>query len=166
MPPLCEDTPVIIRQMCFGLVALTVGALGHGRAADFHATSRAAPGVIIFSGRSLVKPVVLSDWIENQRLMSATVQHVALAESALARRPKIQVAMYWGAEWSRFASTPDSLAMLRQREAQAGVFYPAVGTDPAVFIFGPMAAMGSSARAVSDEGIAILRAHHVPVAIK
>jgi hypothetical protein len=157
---------MIMRQMWFGLVGLTLSTLGSGRVAGLRSESNGAPGVIIFSGRPLAKAVVLSDWSENQRLMSATTQHVALADSALARRQKIQVAMYWGSEWSRFASTPDSLAMLPAREAQHGVYYPAIGTEPAVWVFGSAGPMGSSARAVTDEGIAILRAHHLPIAVK
>lgn len=142
--------------------AIAVLLMGPNRT---HAPSRlAAPGVIVFSGGPLTNPIVLSDWAENQRLMMAAVPAM-VSDSELAHRAKIDVAMYWGGEWSRFAVSPDSRALLRRmREAQPGAYYPAAHLRPAVWIFGPMGAMRSSRRHLGAEGVAILRAHHLPVA--
>jgi hypothetical protein len=129
-------------------------------------SSFAAPGVIVFSGGPVKSPIVLSDWAENQRLMLAAIP-AAIPDSDLARRPKIDIAMYWGGEWSHYAASVDSLALLRRiRVPQPGAYYPASGGRPAVWIFGPMGAMPASRRHLASEGIAILRAHHLPVAIR
>ena len=132
-----------------------------------HRPTLAAPGVIVFSGGPLRTVVALSDWAENQRLMMAVTTPTAIPETVLARRPTVNLAMFWGGEWSRYASSPESLAILtRTREAQAGAYYPAWHRQPAVWVFGPMGAMPSSQRRVSSDGIAILRAHALPVAIR
>jgi hypothetical protein len=129
--------------------------------------SRAAPGVIVFAGGPLRKAIVLSNWTENQRLMMAAIQHVAVDDTALARRQKIEVTMYWGAMWSSFAATPDSLALLgRIREAQHGAYYPASHGEAAVWVYGPTGTMAKSTRLLTSDGIAILRAHLLPVAVK
>jgi len=141
------------------------GAVNHPGRPD--AVSRAAPGVIVFTGGLLQTAIVLSDWNENQRLMLATARHVALADSTLVHRLKIEVAMYWGATWSRYAATPDSLALLsRLREAQRGAYYPASRGQAAIWVFGPMGATASSSRLLAAEGVAILRGHHLPVAVE
>jgi len=134
---------------------------------DGDLVSRAAPGVIVLSGGPLRTPIVLSNWIENQKLMMAAATTVSIPDSALAHRQKVDVEMFWGAEWSHYASTPDSLALLRRvREAQRGAYYPAAHRKPAIWVFGPAGPMPASERLLSSEGIAILRAHRVPVSVK
>jgi hypothetical protein len=151
--------------LLFILAFAGIGAVNHPDSRD--AVSRAAPGVIVFTGGPLQKAIVLSDWNENQRLMLATARRVALADTTLARRLKIEVSMYWGATWSHYAATPDSLALLsRVREAQRGAYYPASRDQAAVWVFGPMGATASSTRLLGAEGVAILRAHHLPVAVE
>jgi hypothetical protein len=126
-------------------------------------TERAAPGVIVFSGGSLRTPIALSDWSENLDLMLATTQLASAPTGELAQRQRIAVAMYWGSGWRRFASTPDSLALLpRLKPAQGGAYYPPAGARPAVWVFGPMGASPSSMRVVAPRGMAILMAHGLP----
>jgi hypothetical protein len=126
---------------------------------------RAAPSVIVFSGAPLHAPIVLSDWSENQRLMLAATTLISVPESVLKPRLRIHAALYWGAEWSRYAATPDSLALLAKiGTAQQATYYPATSHESAVWVFGPAAAMPSSARLLSPEGVAILHAHHLPAA--
>jgi hypothetical protein len=156
-----------LRQARLALGVAMAGVFAVGQAAGLRATPLSAPGVIVFSGKLLPKPLVLSDWDENQQLMMATTHHVALSDSSLAHRPKIDVAMYWGAMWGKYAATPESLAMLpRLREGQHGAYYPAMRGTPAVWVFGPFGVSGASTRSIGDDGIAILRAHHLPISIK
>lgn len=138
--------------------ALTIA----GDSTNLHATSRAAPGVIVFTGGSLRTPVVLADWNENLRLMTAASAHASISDSALARREKIEIAMFWGGSWNRYAATPESL-LAYAREAQRGAYYPAARARPAVWIFGAYGAMAASPRFLTSDGMAILRAHHLPV---
>jgi hypothetical protein len=105
----------------------------------------------------------LSDWSENLDLMLATTQLASAPTGELAQRQRIAVAMYWGSGWRRFASTPDSLALLpRLKPAQGGAYYPPAGARPAVWVFGPMGASPSSMRVVAPRGMAILMAHGLP----
>lgn len=140
--------------------AATIGA-------HHHPAALAAPGVIVFSGGPLHTAVVLSNWAENQRLMMAVTTPIAVPDTVLARRPRVDIAMFWGEGWSRYASSPESLAILRRtRESQPGAYYPSWHRQPAVWVFGAIGAMRSSQRRVSRDGIAILRAHALPVAIR
>jgi hypothetical protein len=149
------------------LLVVALATLSIAQPLDGSAGRRAAPGVIVFSGSPLRAPIVLSNWSENQRLMLAATMRVSIPDSALKRRLSIHAAMYWGAAWSRYAATPDSLALLaKTQEAQRGTYYPATRREPAVWVFGPMGAMPSSQRLLSSEGVAILHAHHLPTTVR
>ena len=153
------------------IIALSLAAdmlsLPTRSAAPHRVTTLAAPGVIIFSGGSLRSRIVLSNWQENQRLMAALTEPVLATRTSLNPRPHIDIAMYWGAEWSRFATTPESLVVLaRLHEPQLGAYYPAIRGQPAIWMFSPIAGTAGGARVVSDEAASILRKHGLPAAAK
>jgi hypothetical protein len=89
----------------------------------------AAPNYILVSGRGLAHPVLLSKWDENGTLLSSLAAAPRARRSivrGLARRPRFDLAEFWGWE-GRPAPT-------RPREAnQHGWFYPARRSRPAVF---------------------------------
>jgi hypothetical protein len=132
-------------------VVVAVAALALASAA-----SAAAPNYILVSGRGLARPIVLGDWNENLRLLSA----LANARRAkprdvrgLSRRPRFDLAEFWA--WSgRPRPTRPSDA------SQHGTFYPAHGSSPAVF-----AVMVDGTRAPRIAPVAALRIlarHRVP----
>ena len=99
-------------------------ALGRNREARVEPL--AAPSVIVFTGKPLKSPVVLTDWSENLSLMLGLERPAVVANDELRDRPRLEIAMYWGDAWNRFAATPESLALLpRVHQPQSGQYYPA-----------------------------------------
>ena len=136
--------------------AAVVVAVAFAALAPAGAASAAAPNYILVSGKGLVRPIVLGNWNENLRLMSA----LATAPRAepkvvrgLSHRPRFDLAEFWA--WSgRPRPTRPSDA------SQHGTFYPAHGSRPAVF-----AVMVDGARAPWIAPVAALRIlarHGVP----
>jgi hypothetical protein len=89
----------------------------------------AAPRYILVSGPGLKQPVRLANWNENHSLLLALVEArrpKASVVRTLGRRPRLDVALFW--RWS------DRQPPTRPRQAdQHGWFYPARGSEPAVF---------------------------------
>ena len=94
------------------------------------AASAAAPNYILVSGPGLSRPVLLGDWNENLSLLVAVAGAPRAKGSAvrgLARRPRLDLAEFWGWSEERKPTSP--------REAnQHGSFFPARGRKPAVFV--------------------------------
>jgi hypothetical protein len=116
----------------------------------------AAPRYILVSGPGLSKPVLLSDWSENLALMAAFAKAPrasSLATHRLARRPRFELALFWG--------VPDNPVPTNPAEAnQFDWFYPARGTQPAV-----VDAFTNGRRSKLKATTAVLRIlarHHVP----
>lgn len=112
----------------------------------------AAPHAIIIQGEGLVKPVVLTDWDENARLMLSLDQEQVIANEELAGRPYLELYLFWGPEWRNYA-----LDELRpERANQQGRLYLATNrAKPAVLL------NGVPARKLNDDGINILAQHGV-----
>jgi hypothetical protein len=121
------------------------------------AASAAAPNYILVSGKGLPKPIVLGDWNENLRLMSALAnapKAKAAALRGLARRPRFDLAEFWA--WSgRPRPTRPSDA------SQHGTFYPAHRSTPAVFVL--MVDGTIAPRLAPATALRILARHGVPV---
>jgi hypothetical protein len=89
------------------------------------AVEAAAPRYILVSGPGLKRPVLLGNWDENGRLLSALVNARRENRDALARRRRFELALFWG--W------PERPRPRRSLDAnQHGWFYPARGSSPAV----------------------------------
>ena len=144
-----------------GLVSLSLTATSSP------ASRFAAPQLIVANGGPLSQRVVLSDFAENHRLMLATTQPATVQTESLARRPRVRVAMYWGLQWKGRIDLPDSVDMLGTATgAQPGSFYPATRGQPAIWVFGASAGSPTSMRSVAAEGLAILKSHNVPIAVR
>jgi hypothetical protein len=89
----------------------------------------AAPRYILVSGPGLPQPVRLANWNENHALLLALVDAPRAKASVvrrLGRRSRLDVALFW--RW------PERKPPTRPRGAdQHGWFYPAHGSEPAVF---------------------------------
>jgi hypothetical protein len=112
----------------------------------------AAPNYILVSGPGLARPVLLADWDENLRLLSALVNAPTVAPR-LAKRPRFDLAEFWG--WGgRPKPTRPTQA------SQHGWFYPAHGSRPAVvdIMVGGRQVPRLAPRAV----LRIFARHHVP----
>jgi hypothetical protein len=120
------------------------------------AASAAAPNYILVSGTGLSRPVLLGDWNENLRLLSA-VARAPTAKPAvvrgLRRRPHLDLAEFWG--WS--GRPPPT----RPRDAsQHGAFYPARRSSPAVVVL--MVDGSRAPRLAPAAALRILARHGVP----
>jgi hypothetical protein len=136
-------------------------------AALSRASHFAAPQVIVANGGPLKQRVVLSDFEENHRLMLATTEQASVPPDSLRQRPRIRVAMYWGFHWKGRLDLPDSVGLLTSANgAQPGAFYPAARGQPAIWVFGVSAGGPASARQITAEGLAILKRHQIPIAIR
>jgi hypothetical protein len=121
--------------------------------------SLAAPEIIIFHGGPLAQPVIVASWHDNHKLLMARGPHEPTTSGRRAPidRPVIELALFWGAWWGTYSSSPERLAMLRPGMAnQRGRYYPAVRGERA------MISVGSMRGPVSDSGLAVLRRHRVP----
>src|SRR5437773_1662260 len=108
----------------------------------------AAPQVIVLNGGPLHHRVALTDFDENLQLMVWMSRVVQPAPDSLRNRPRIRVAMYWGAQWRGRGDLPDSVSTsLFGTGVQAGAFYPAWRGRSPIWVFGAVGGMRSSSRA-------------------
>jgi hypothetical protein len=77
----------------------------------------AAPPIIMIQGARLSKCVLLSDWRENLALMASLVPYVGSDRARATPRDSLQLALFWGEEWSRLARDSATLAHLDPRQA-------------------------------------------------
>jgi len=125
----------------------------------------AGPRIMIVYGRPLAKPVIFSNWGENETLLVAANDGMSVKHARLKGRPSLRVAMFWGMEWVQYMKHHKSLAALHPNQAdQFARFYPAYGSSPALFVFdnipGPYTSL---IRRIRPEGIAVLARHGIPV---
>lgn len=122
----------------------------------------AAPEIVIFADDRLARRIAIAGWEPNHRWLAQTVllrPDQRPLSSELAQRSSITIALFWGAHWRAYTH-PESLRVLApERANQHGRFYPAVGSRGAVVDIGTL-------RGISDSGVALLRAHGVPVRVQ
>jgi hypothetical protein len=148
-------------QHLAGLVlAVALGSTTTAAHSVVEARTLAAPEIIIVHGSLLPEQRVLASFQENHRLLLSVNRPAPFPSTPLAKRPALQLALFWGVGWRTTAESPERLRALRPGQAtQRGTFYPATGTAPALLMVGQTAGM------VSDSGLAILRRHGVPVRV-
>lgn len=125
----------------------------------------AGPRIMIVYGQPLAKPVVFSNWGENEGLMIATNDEMSVQHARLIGRPFLRVAMFWGSGWVQYMKEHRTVNAIRPSQAnQWARFYPAYGTTPPLFVLdsipGPYKSL---VRRVSPTGIAILAHHGIPI---
>jgi len=121
--------------------------------------SGAPPHVIIINGKPLAQPVILADWNENVELLGSFVDNQIVKSEDLVGRPYLDLSMFWGSKWLEFVQSGQSLNSLRTQDAnQRGRLYLATGNQDAAISLNDL-----YARKLSNQGIAILRKHGVPV---
>ena len=85
--------------------ALLLAALAMLLALPLAAPARAAaPRFLLVYGTALARPVVLADWQENLDFMLATTEPAAVTSEELARRPYLDLALFWGQPWNDYAT--------------------------------------------------------------
>ena len=138
-----------------GITGLTMAAHSVAEAPAF-----AAPEIIIVYGSLLPEQRVIASFKENHRLLLSVGGPAPFPYIALARRPELRLALFWGSAWRATAESPARLRVLRPEQAnQQGTFYPATENVPALL------SVGASTGVLSDSGLAVLRRHGVPVRI-
>lgn len=154
-----------MRIVVAGVLLLLSAARGEPGASSRTENAFAAPEVVILHGGSLRERVVIADWRENLRLMGGLIPQRSITDSALERRPYVDVAMFWGTHWRDYSDTPEKLRLLQPSQAnQFGRLYPADGGAPAVFVFRFGMAAGLPQmpyRSVGAEAIDVLVRHGV-----
>lgn len=65
----------------------------------------AAPRLLMFDGKPLSRPAVLSDWPENLRLVTLWVDGPRAARAELRARPSLRVSLFWGPRWNDYVAS-------------------------------------------------------------
>ena len=153
-------------------VVMAVGLLGAGIGTEGNAPARrAAPWAIMIHGSLVERPITMSSWHENHRLMLAISPGIRTRTSTLEGRAFIDMALFWGPEWAHLADSPEAVARLRPDQAsQHGRLYPARGNSPAVVVLdlpspNEMMLASVKVRVVEREGLAVLEKYGVPVRV-
>ena len=125
----------------------------------------AGPRIMIVYGRPLARPVIFSNWGENEELMVSSNDSMSVTNVRLKGRPSLRMALFWGTEWVQYAKRHPSLAALRPGQAnQFARFYPAYGAAPALLAFDAIPGPYTSLiRRIGPAGIAVLARHGIPV---
>ena len=151
-------------------VVMSIGLLGAVLETGADAPARrAAPWAIMIHGSLVQKPVTMSSWHENHRLMLAISPGIRTRTSTLEGRAYLDMALFWGPEWAHLAHSPEAVARLRPDQAsQYGRLYPARGNAPAVVVLdapwpNEMMLASVKGRVLEREGLAVLEKYGVPV---
>ena len=108
------------------------------------------------SGRCLAQPVLLDDWSENLNLLASLQGGATKRKIVLAGRPRLRLALYWGAQWLHGAPPT------RPSQAQQfGWLYPAWHSQPPVVQL--RLAGVTTPRVVPRAALRILARHRVPL---
>ena len=125
------------------------------------AATAAAPRHIIVSGRLVERPVVLSDWDENFRLLHALAdgrRARAWALCGLRVRPRLRLTLFW--RWTESKPPPTKPSEANDYD-QVGWLYPAFRGRPALV---HMSLRGDLApRILTTRAAEIFARHGVPV---
>lgn len=122
----------------------------------------AAPRLIMVSGASLERPVLLSDWDEAAELYwSFSFDGTAADPASLEGRPSLRLGLFWDSHvWDPYVRQ-GRLGELRPEQAnQVGRFYPAVGDEPALV---DVPGYGQWPKIADAQALKILERHGVPV---
>ena len=126
----------------------------------------AAPRIVIFSGKPLTQPIVISDWQAIFRVFEQLVPARARVapRAELAGRPRLKVSMFWGPRWIDYLREDKRASALRPRQAdQFGSFYPAWRGRGALI---DLSGSGQSPRVVPSKALAVLRQFGVPTKLR
>jgi hypothetical protein len=127
----------------------------------------AAPWIIIVHGPLLANRVVMADWADNQRLLLASTLRVTVADSLLARRPSLQLALFWGPGWRAAYESAEVRSRLRPEQAtQRGRYLPRFRGDAALLILEGVPGEGRSVRKINADGVALLGKYGVPARVE
>jgi hypothetical protein len=133
---------------------------------DLAPSTFAAPHVIVLAGGPLARRVTMTDWQENMALLLATQTPVHAPHDSLAGRPRIAVAMFWGAHWEGRKDLPEPAAgSALPGGVQDGSFYPSLGDRPAIWVFGGIALMRPTTRSIQARGLELLTKHGIPTRV-
>lgn len=120
----------------------------------------AAPRLIMVYGSSLSRPVLLTDWEENRRVLG--VEEPRVAPDELAGQPYFELALFWGPGWDESVRDGKPLHVLRPEQAnQHARLYPGIGDADGFIVFRSIPGPGSLVRRVTPEGAEILAQHGV-----
>jgi hypothetical protein len=123
----------------------------------------AGPNFIIVNGPGLAKPVVLDEWDENVRLLSASeTQGADVASESLASRPYLNLALLIGSDWTR--EKIDALGAEKIAEQSPDRFYPAIDGKEAVVAISLLDRRGP--REAGPTVLAILARNGVPTRLE
>jgi hypothetical protein len=150
---------------CVRRSALTVALAMLALSAFPFSALAAGPRIMIVYGHPLTKPVIISDWGDNETLMVASNDAMSVSHPYVKGRPYLTMALFWGTEWVQYMNQRKSLSALRPSQAnQFARFYPSYGSAPALLVFdGIPGPYTSLARHIRPEGLAVLRRHGIPV---
>lgn len=123
--------------------------------------SAALPRLLMFDGKPLSRPVVISDWHEIARFQQAILNSPPAASRELGRRPWLRVSLFWGLQWHDYVERDQPLSALRPRGANGFArFYPAWRGPLAVV---DLAFAEHGPKLARQRALAILRRHGIPV---
>jgi hypothetical protein len=150
-------------------VAGTIGSWGEpGERATGSVAPTGAKGsrFIVVAGPTLEEPVILDDWPENLKLLTATLDEgAAVAPGSLASRPFLNVALLWG-PWTRGEIDRIGAGKIAERGRGGDNddrFYPAVDGKKAVVAI--YLADRPGPREAGPTVLDILTRHGIPVAL-
>lgn len=143
-------------------VVLAVLLSGLTAVVDASPALAAGPRIILVTGGSLSKTVILEDWNENLTIMVAANHAVDPKVEDLAHRPSFRLAMFWGSEWDDYLKAGKDPNLLRpDQTAQHGGYYPPTGDHAAVFTFDSIPGSGALVRRLNPQGVSIFARHGV-----
>jgi hypothetical protein len=121
----------------------------------------AAPRLIMVSGATIERPVLLSDADEVVDFYSSFFRGTAVDRASLEKRPSLRLGLFWdNGLWEPYVRD-GRLGELRPEQAnQVGRFYPAVGDKPALV---DVPGYGRWPKLADAQALGILARHGVPV---
>ncbi|NOT59356.1 MAG: hypothetical protein HOP19_03925 [Acidobacteria bacterium] len=128
----------------------------------------AAPWIIRISGDPLAKPIFMTDWHENQKLLVAVKQAADVSEESLAKRPHLKLALFWGPDWINYTKSGKTLEQLRHEDGnQFGRFFPAYRGAEAVFTLdSPAPNHAPQRRRIDEDGLKLLKKYGLPLSLE
>ena len=143
-------------------------------AAPALALPMAGPRVIRIEGKLLQRPVVLSNWRENEELVLAMTDVATVLPNRFTGQACVTFTLYWETKWNEYVNAGKPLAELTPDQGdQHGCFYPAVGNEVAIFLYadddkgsyGNSARIRGLARRVGQPALDVLAKHGIPLRI-
>lgn len=104
-------------------------------------------------------PVYLDDWRENGSMLPSA-SDVQVSADALAERPFLNLALFWGPDWQDYVDSGELSSLQANQANQYGRFYPAVGDLPPVIT---LDGSGQPPRVLGSDGIVVLERHGIPI---